>query len=62
MTYAKDHQIYTPSAATNVLATLRQAGFVPPSEQQEYIDKWDYFKSLGARREVIQIDMREVKA
>ena len=62
MTYAKDHQIYKPSAATNVLATLRQAGFVPPSEQQEYIDKWDYFRNLGARREVILIDMREVKA
>ena len=62
MSYSKNHQIYTPSAATNVLATLRAAGFVPPSEQQRYIDKWEYFKGLSTRREVIQIDMREVKA
>jgi hypothetical protein len=62
MKYDKNHQLYRPADSTNVLDTLRAAGFVPPSEQQRYIDKWKYFKSLGARREVILIHMSEVKA
>ena len=41
-----DHQPYTPAAATDVLATFRRKGWVPPSEQQVYMDKWNYYKSL----------------
>lgn len=44
-----DHQPYTPAVSTDVLATFRRKGWVPPSEQQVYIDKWEYYKSLASK-------------
>jgi hypothetical protein len=42
----RDHKPYTPAAKTNVLETFKRQGWVPPSEQQEYQNKWQYYKSL----------------
>jgi len=47
LTYEKDHKVYVPEVKTNVMETFRRLGFVPPSEQQVYLDKWAYYKSLG---------------
>ena len=41
-----NHEPYTQAASTDVLATFRRKGWVPPSEQQVYMDKWSYYKSL----------------
>lgn len=43
--------IYTPSSATDILATWRRFGFLPPSEMEEYQVKWDYYQSLPTRKE-----------
>ena len=48
MNYPKDHKAYVPAAETDVLATLKRLGFVPPSELPEYQEKWAYYKSLRA--------------
>jgi len=45
-----DHQPYTPAAATDVLSMFKRIGWVPPSEQQVYQDKWDYYKSLANQK------------
>lgn len=42
----QQHKPYNTAAQTDVLSTWRRFGFVPPSEQQEYKDKWDYYKRL----------------
>lgn len=34
------------SKKTDVIATWKRYGWTPPSEQQEYQDKWKYFRSL----------------
>lgn len=36
---------YTQSVNTNVLLTFRRFGWIPPSEQQEYIDKWAKYQT-----------------
>lgn len=41
-----EHKPYTPAAKTNIMATFRRFGFTPPSEDQQYIDKWQYYRSL----------------
>lgn len=43
--------IYTPSSATDILATWRRFGFVPPSELEEYQVKWEYYLTLPTRKE-----------
>ena len=50
MTYLSD-KIYIPSSATDILATWRNHGYVPPSELPEYQAKWDYYQSLPMRKE-----------
>lgn len=42
----QQHKPYTPAAKTDVMATWRRAGWVPPSETTEYQDKWKYYRSL----------------
>jgi len=41
-----NHKAYTPAAKTDVMATWKRYGFVPPSEDQEHQDKWQYYRSL----------------
>jgi len=41
-----NHLPYTPAVATDVIATFKRKGWVPPSEQQVYQDKWAYYKSI----------------
>ena len=48
LNYPQNHKAYVPAAATDVLATFKRLGFVPPSEIKEYQDKWSYYKSLGS--------------
>lgn len=43
--------IYTPSSATDILSTWRRYGYVPPSEQEEYQAKWEYYLTLPTRKE-----------
>jgi hypothetical protein len=40
------HKPYETAAKTDVVATWKRHGWTPPSEQQEYQDKWMYFRSL----------------
>jgi hypothetical protein len=40
------HKAYTHSSKTNVLETFKRQGWVPPSEQAEFQDKWKYYRSL----------------
>jgi hypothetical protein len=35
---------------TDITARWRLAGWTPPSEQQEYLDKWSYWQNLPLRR------------
>jgi hypothetical protein len=44
-------KIYVPSSATDVMATWRKHGYVPPSELQLYQERWQYFQSLPMRKE-----------
>lgn len=42
-----DH-IWTPTG-TDITIRWRQMGWVPPSEQQSYRDKWKYYQELPMR-------------
>lgn len=42
----QQHEPYTHSSKTDVLKTYRRHGWVPPSEQAEFQDKWKYYRSL----------------
>lgn len=44
-----DDKPYTPSVATDVLALFKRLGWVPPSEQKAYQDKWAHYRSLAVR-------------
>jgi hypothetical protein len=41
--------IYTP-VGTDITARWRLAGWIPPSEQPEYLAKWKYFQELPLRK------------
>lgn len=41
-----EHKPYVTAAKTDVMQTFKRFGWVPPSEQQEYQDKWQYYRSL----------------
>jgi hypothetical protein len=41
--------IYTP-VGTDITVRWRLTGWTPPSEQQEYLDKWKYFQELPLRK------------
>lgn len=43
--------IYTPASGTDIVATWRKHGYVPPSELPAYQAKWDYYQSLPLRKE-----------
>jgi len=47
-------RIYRLAASTNVLETWRRHGFVPPSEIEEYKQKWLAFRSLPLRVEAAE--------
>lgn len=42
---------YVPAAATDIVATWRRHGYVPPSELPEYQEKWEYYQSLHLKKE-----------
>lgn len=44
----KPDYIWT-APGTDITIRWRLAGWVPPSEQQEYRDKWKYFQNLPLR-------------
>lgn len=46
-----DHEVYTPAAATDVLSMFKRRGWIPPSEQHVYQEKWAYYKSLANKTE-----------
>lgn len=46
-----DDKVYVPSSATDVMATWRKYGYVPPSEDPAYQERWDYYQSLPIRKE-----------
>lgn len=41
--------IWTP-AGTDITIRWRQAGWIPPSEQEEYLQKWKYWQELPMRK------------
>ena len=41
--------VWTP-AGTDITIRWRQAGWVPPSEQVEYQQKWKYWQELPMRK------------
>jgi hypothetical protein len=44
-----NNYIYTP-AGTDVTIRWRMNGWVPPSEQKFYRDKWSYYQNLPLRK------------
>jgi hypothetical protein len=44
-----NEHIWTTSG-TDITIRWRLTGWVPPSELQEYCDKWSYFQNLPLRR------------
>jgi hypothetical protein len=47
--FPQDQKPWVKAVSTDVMATFKRLGFVPPSEQPEYHAKWNYYKSLGAQ-------------
>lgn len=45
---SNDH-IWTPSG-TDITIRWRQMGWVPPSEDPEYLKKWKYYQELPMRK------------
>ena len=43
------HHIWT-APGTDITLRWRLAGWIPPSEQQEYQDKWSYWQNLPLRK------------
>ena len=41
--------IYTPTG-TDITVRWRLTGWIPPSEQQEYLNKWKYYQELPLRK------------
>mgnify|MGYP007049612056 CR=1 FL=1 len=44
-----NEHIWTTSG-TDITIRWRLAGWVPPSERQEYRDKWSYYQNLPLRK------------
>lgn len=42
---------YIPAAKTNVLETLKKLGWIPPSEDARFKEKWQTYKHLAWRNE-----------
>ncbi len=42
---------YVASSKTNVLETLKRWGFIPPSEDKNYQEKWKRFRNSNAINE-----------
>jgi len=42
---------YVPAAKTNILETLKKAGFEPPSESVWYQEKWKRYRHVVAINE-----------
>ena len=43
--YAKHYYQYNPSLSTNIMDRFRKMGWVPPSEDPKYLEKWNYYKN-----------------
>lgn len=43
-------KVYVPSNATNIIDTWRRFGYVPPSEQEYYQKRWEYYQSLPLKK------------
>jgi len=41
--------IYTPTG-TDITVRWRLQGWIPPSEQEEYLEKWKYYQELPLRK------------
>lgn len=41
-----EHPAYAPASATDVVATFRRYGWIPPSEDPAMQEKWSYYKRL----------------
>ena len=60
-----DH-IWT-ATGTDITIRWRLQGWIPPSEMQEYKDKWKYFQNLplrdldAAARELYEVALRKAK-
>jgi hypothetical protein len=44
-----DEHIWT-TAGTDITLRWKILGWIPPSEQQEYKDKWSYYQNLPLRK------------
>ena len=64
---AQQEYIWTTSGTDITLRWRTQYGWVPPSEQQEYKDKWKYYQNLplrdldAAARELYEVALRKAK-
>lgn len=43
-----NHHIWTPPG-TDITIRWRQMGWIPPSEDQKYLEKWKYYQELPMR-------------
>lgn len=42
---------YVPAAKTNIVETLKKLGWIPPSQDKRFIEKWQTYKHLAWRNE-----------
>ena len=49
--YAKHYYQYEPSISTNIMDRFRKMGWVPPSEDPKYLEKWKYYQECAWRKE-----------
>jgi hypothetical protein len=47
--FTTNEHIWTKSG-TDITIRWKMAGWIPPSDQQEYKDKWQYFQNLHLRQ------------
>lgn len=49
--YAKHYYQYEPSISTNIMDRFRKMGWIPPSEDPKYLEKWKYYQECAWRKE-----------
>lgn len=51
MNIAHPERPYTQSVKTDISKIFRKAGWTPPSEDKEFIKKWEYYRTISIRNE-----------
>lgn len=52
--YARHYHHYDPAGTTHIMDKFRAMGWVPPSEDPDYLAKWEYYKTAEYNKETQQ--------